>query len=308
MANEESRAVAARADGGRAAVPKIHANNLAFHYWISGQGPDTVVLVHGLGGNLAGWHLTMVPELQLTYRVVTYDLRGHGRSDAPPAGYTTGDMVRDLAALLDALGIEKATLVGHSWGADIVLHFALLHPARVSELVLIEGAMLAPLASVYRQPEWDGWPYVTGTIEGLLGRPIPDEHRYNLDHLLRLLIEIPIQYGPAQGRPRDEEIILRVLEILKPMWEGREADGNMGLESLDRIEHETLLLYESNSAFGEAQRELSARLPASTTVMLPAGKLKHFTSLEHPKLILAHTLSFLAERRGRTLDASQTAS
>jgi pimeloyl-ACP methyl ester carboxylesterase len=295
-----------RHDGSVAAVPKIDANNLKFHYWVSGQGPNVVVLVHGLGGNLAGWHLTIVPELQREYRVLTYDLRGHGRSDAPPAGYTTGDMARDLKGILDALDIEKAAIVGHSWGADIVLHFALLNPERVSELVIIEGALLAPLASIYRRQEWDGWIYVTDTIEKLLGRPIAEENRCDLEYLLRQLIEIPIIYGPVPGRPRDEEIVFRVLDILRPMWQGREADGNIGLESLSRIEHATLLVYESNSVFLEAHRELSERLPASSSTMLPGGaKLKHFSSLEHPELILANTRNFLRAPRAGLLDASR---
>lgn len=281
-------------------MPKIEANNLTFHYWLSGQG-SPLVLVHGLGGNLAGWHLTIVPELQQEYRLLTYDLRGHGRSDAPPAGYSTGDMVHDLRGILDALDIEKAALIGHSWGADIVLHFALLNPTRVSELVVVEGALLAPLASHYRRPDWDGWPYITGTIEQLLGRPIPDENRCDLDYLLRQLIEIPILYGPTQGRPRDEEMVFRVLEILRPMWEGREADGNMGLESLSRVEQPTLLIYESNSVFLEAYEELSERLPAISSAILPAGKLKHFSSLEHPELILSNTRKFLQEQRASSL-------
>jgi pimeloyl-ACP methyl ester carboxylesterase len=289
-------------------VPKIEANNLKFHYWRSGQGPD-LVLVHGLGGNLAGWHLNMVPALQQEYRILTYDLRGHGRSDAPPVGYSTGDMARDLRGLLDALQIEKAALVGHSWGADIVLHFALLHPERVSELVIVEGGLLAPLAPSYRSPEWNGWPYVTGTIEALLGRPVPDENRCDLDYLIRQLIEIPIQYGPARGRPRDEEIVFRVLDVLKPMWEGREAEGNMGLESVANIRHPALLVYEADSVFLQAHRELSDRLPDSTSVILPgAGTLKHFTSLEHPDLIVSSTRAFLAQQRSGRPDASYVAS
>jgi pimeloyl-ACP methyl ester carboxylesterase len=276
-------------------VPKIEANNLKLHFWRSGQGPD-LVLVHGLGGNLAGWHLNMAPALQQEYRVLTYDLRGHGRSDAPPAGYTTGDMAQDLAGLLDALDIEKTALVGHSWGADIILHFALLYPGRVSALVVVEGGLLAPLAPSYRSPEWNGWPYVTGTIEALLGRPVPEGNRCDLDYLIRQLIEIPIQYGPSRGRPRDEEIVFRVLDVLRPMWEGREADGNMGLESVARIPHPTLLVYEADSVFLEAHRELSDRLPASSSVILPgAGTLKHFTSLEHPDLIVSSTRAFLQQ-------------
>jgi pimeloyl-ACP methyl ester carboxylesterase len=287
-------------------VPKIEANNLKFHYWQSGQGPD-VVLVHGLGGNLAGWHLGVVPELQQEYRVLTYDLRGHGRSGASPSGYTTGDMAQDLRAVLDALGIGRAAFVGHSWGADIVLHFALLNPERVSELVVVEGALLAPLAPVYRNPDWAGWPYAVGTIERLLGRPIPEENRYDLEYLLRQLIEIPILYGPTRGRPRDEEIIFRVIDVLRPMWEGREADGNMAIESLSRIEHPTLLVYESNTAYPEAHQELSERLPASFEVILPPGDLKHFSTLEHPDQIVSGIRNFLRDQRAALVDASETA-
>jgi pimeloyl-ACP methyl ester carboxylesterase len=119
-----------------------------------------------------------------------------------------------------------------------------------------------------------------------------------LEHLLRQLIEIPMMYGPAQGRPRNEEIVFRVLDILRPMWEGREAEGNMGLDSLSKIKHQTLLICEANSVFMEAHRELSDRLPASSSVILPGAKLKHFSSLEHPELILNSILDFLKERRG----------
>jgi pimeloyl-ACP methyl ester carboxylesterase len=285
-------------------VPRIEANNLKFHYWLSGKGPD-MVLVHGLGGNLAAWHLKLVPELQTDYRLLTYDLRGHGRSDAPPAGYTTGDMVRDLKGILDGLDIQKAVFVGHSWGTDIVLHFALQHPERVSQMVLVEGAMLAPLAPVYRSHDWHGWSYVTETIEALSGQAIPEEHAHDLEYLLKRLIEIPIQFGSAQGRPRDEELVFRVLDVLRPMWEGREADGNMGLESLAAIPHPTRLIYESNSVFLEAYRELSQRLPGVSSVMLPGAKLKHFSSLEHPDEIVAVIRSFMAEQAAAAADAGQ---
>jgi len=284
-------------------MPKIQANNLTFHYWQSGQGPD-VVLVHGLGGNLAAWHLGIVPELQQEYRVLTYDLRGHGRSDAAP-GYTTGDMARDLRGIVDALDIQKAVFIGHSWGADAVLHFAQLNPERVSELVVVEGALLAPLASVYRSPEWEGWPYAVRTLESLLGRPIPEENRCDLEYLLRQVIEIPIIYGPSQGRPRDEDLIFRVLDVLRPMWEGREAEGNMSLEGLSRIEHPTLLVYESNTAYPEALRELSDRLPASELAVLPPGELKHFSTLEHPDAVVSNIRKFLNERRAGVSDTQQ---
>jgi pimeloyl-ACP methyl ester carboxylesterase len=273
-------------------MPKIRVDGINFHYWQSGEGPD-LVLVHGLGGNLAGWHLTMVPELQQRHRVTTYDLRGHGRSDAPRSGYTTADMAEDLRGLMDALHIGTAPVVGHSWGADIVLHFALLHPERVSQIVLIEAALLAPLADEYRRTDWEGWPYVTRTLEQLVGAPIPPEKRHDLEYLVRLIIEIPIMYGPAKGRLRDEEAVLRVLEVLMPMWNGQGDGGELTVAALSRIPHPTLALSESNSVFRAAFQALRERMPQCTPAVLPGGKLKHFTGLEHPELILDHMRSFL---------------
>ena len=81
-------------------------SGLRLHYQQLGEGPD-LVMVHGLTGNLAVWHLRIVPELTDHYRVLTYDLRGHGYSDAPPTGYTPDDMAGDLLGLLDALEIER---------------------------------------------------------------------------------------------------------------------------------------------------------------------------------------------------------
>src|SRR5438874_937558 len=100
-------------------MPKaLLKSNLKLHYQQVGQGPD-VVMIHGLTGNLAVWHLNIIPHLWDHYRLLTYDLRGHGYSDVPSTGYSADDMATDLGDLLDALGIERAALVGHSFGADV---------------------------------------------------------------------------------------------------------------------------------------------------------------------------------------------
>jgi pimeloyl-ACP methyl ester carboxylesterase len=277
-------------------MPKIRANGLSLHYWQSGSGPD-MVLVHGLGGNLAGWHLTMVPELQRDYRITTYDLRGHGRSDGPLGGYTTRDMADDLCGLMDALKIRQASVVGHSWGADIALHFGLVHGERASELILIEPGLLAPFSDRYRDKNWEGWPYVTSTLEGLLGAPIPADKQSDLEYLIKLLIEIPILYGPARGQIRDEQVLQRVLDILMPVWKGDAPGGELTVDAVSRIPHRTLAIREANSVFLAAFEALRERMPRFTVGLLPSGKLKHFTSLEQPELIVEHIKAFLQPER-----------
>src|SRR3954467_11401922 len=112
-------------------MPKaLLESGLKLHYQRVGTGPD-VVMIHGLTGNLAVWHLRIAPLLMDRFRLLTYDLRGHGYSDMPPTGYTADDMAGDLLGLLDRLEIERASLVGHSFGADIALYFAHHFPERV---------------------------------------------------------------------------------------------------------------------------------------------------------------------------------
>src|SRR5688500_2048939 len=150
-------------------MPKILANGPNCHYLQTGQGPDLVML-HGLMGNLSVWHLKMVPMLRRRFRVTTYDLRGHGRPDIAPTGYSTGDMVEDLRALLDTFDLERVNLVGHSLGADICMHFALRYPERVERLVVIEAGIPA-LIEMRKSEGWEGWTYWAQLLEEYTGVP-----------------------------------------------------------------------------------------------------------------------------------------
>src|SRR3954470_4423912 len=112
-------------------MPILTLNGLQFHYQQAGTGPD-VVLIHGVTGDLSIWYLCQaIQTLGRSRRVTAYDRRGHGYSDAPPTGYTSADHAADLFALMDALAIDRATLVGHSFGGVIALHTTVLAPGRV---------------------------------------------------------------------------------------------------------------------------------------------------------------------------------
>ena len=73
-------------------MPKMRIRSgVTLHYQRVGQGPD-VVMIHGLTGNLAVWHLKIIPMLMDRFRILTYDLRGHGYSEMPPSGYSATDI------------------------------------------------------------------------------------------------------------------------------------------------------------------------------------------------------------------------
>jgi pimeloyl-ACP methyl ester carboxylesterase len=102
--------------------------------------PDapTAVFVHGWACSLFTWHRNLRPVADAGVRVATFDLKGHGLSDKPldMAEYTLPAMTRHLLDVLDALGIERALLVGHSMGCAMALRVAMEAPGRVARLVL----------------------------------------------------------------------------------------------------------------------------------------------------------------------------
>jgi pimeloyl-ACP methyl ester carboxylesterase len=271
-------------------MPKVLVNGINIHYWRVGEGPD-VVMLHGLTGNLAVWHLKTVPILRRSYRVTTYDLRGHGRSDLTPTGYTTEDMAGDLAGLLDALEIEQAHLVGHSYGADIALHCALLHPDRVGKMVLIEASIPA-LVNLRKNEDWEGWRYWAEALEEFAGIKAPREKWTDVDYMLRQSIKVPIIFGPAKGLPRKGDKLLRLLDDTT-LVKDYEVVGELSLENLPKIPHPKLLIYDSGSPYLGVYRELRDLLTNCTPVLLPPSDHRHFSPLEEPERIVEYVEAFL---------------
>jgi pimeloyl-ACP methyl ester carboxylesterase len=105
------------------------------HYEVHGAGVP-VLLVMGLGSNAYGWYRT-VPWLSERHQVIALDNRGTGRSDVPAGPYSLAQMAADVAAVLDAVGHERAHVMGASLGGMIAQRFTLAHPERVRSLVLV---------------------------------------------------------------------------------------------------------------------------------------------------------------------------
>lgn len=271
-------------------MSRIAVNGIGFHYWQVGEGPDLVML-HGLAGNLAVWHLKMVPQLRNHYRLTTYDLRGHGRSDMPPTGYTTRDMAEDLRGLMDSLDIDRAYLIGHSLGADIALHCALMYPNRVRRLVLVEAGIPA-LLSLRKGPDWEGWRYWAETIEKFTGVKVPREKWTDIGYMVRMSAEAPIVFGPARGLPRKKEPVLRLLETTTLVGD-YEVIGELTLENIATIPHPKLLIYDQGSPYIGSYEVLKDLLINCESILLPPGEYGHFSPLEQPDLLIEHVKAFL---------------
>lgn len=119
-------------------MPKIHANGADFYYELTGSGPYLVQISGAVSGHEA--YAPITPVMAEHFTVLDFDHRGYGLSDRPDQVYDIGVWSEDLAAMLDALGIEKAHIHGGSMGAFIAVDFAVNHPERVDTLILGGGA------------------------------------------------------------------------------------------------------------------------------------------------------------------------
>ena len=271
-------------------MPKLTVNGIQLHYQQVGQGPD-IVMIHGLTGNLAIWHLEIIPALMGNYRLTTFDLRGHGYSDMPSDGYTTTDHAADLRALLTQLDIDQAFFIGHSFGADIALHFSILYPDKVKQLVLIEPA-IAALMPMRERKDWIGWRYWREKLEAG-GVIIPEDKWYDDEFLVRQSIKIPKVFGFRKGMSRRAAPLVKLMDNTTAAADYRKVSG-MTLETIASVNHPVLLVYGEDSVFLGTYDYLRENLPQCKPLLIPESE--HYGPLEQPAILIDAIKQFLVPR------------
>lgn len=128
----------------------VDVNGLSTRYLEAGEGPETVIFLHGIGGHLETFCLNIADHAK-RYRVIAFDLLGHGYTAKPDGIYEIERYVDHTLRFLDKLGVERATLAGTSLGGWISARIAARHPERVDRLSLISSAGLTSHPSVMHQ-------------------------------------------------------------------------------------------------------------------------------------------------------------
>jgi pimeloyl-ACP methyl ester carboxylesterase len=118
---------------------KTKANGIEMNVELSGEG-NCLVLIHGYTDNLNLWY-NQVPAFSKRYQVLTYDVRGFGKTEVSKADYSMALFAEDLYELLRALDIKSACVLGYSMGGRIALEFALTHPEMTVGLVLANSGI-----------------------------------------------------------------------------------------------------------------------------------------------------------------------
>jgi pimeloyl-ACP methyl ester carboxylesterase len=275
-------------------MPKIRANGLNFHYQQAGDGPD-VVLIHGLTGDLSIWFLCRaMGVLGRSFRVTAYDLRGHGYSDVPPSGYTSADQAGDTLAIMDALEIDRARLVGHSFGGVIAMHAAVLRPDRIDAVVLSDPCFpaLRHLEDVSRWGHWQNFREEAARAGVLLS----DEYWYDLrrffDQVLHLDGERMLRFRRAVGLPGFH----RLLRLAGTTC-GDDAKSEAGLtvELIRGVTQPVLALFGEHSPFLATADDLARHLPRCENARVPGAK--HRAPEENPERFVELVNDFLRAAR-----------
>jgi 3-oxoadipate enol-lactonase len=131
---------------------KAKINDTQIHYEIEGESGPWVVLSHSLACSVRMWD-EQVALLRSRYRVLRFDTRGHGASDAPPGPYTLDQLAGDLHGLLATLDVKQPHFVGLSLGGMIGMTYALKHPGAFRSLALCDTTSRIPAEA---KPIWEG--------------------------------------------------------------------------------------------------------------------------------------------------------
>lgn len=116
----------------------IDTNSIRMAVYEQGEGP-AIILLHGFPELAYSWRHQLPALAGAGYRAIAPDQRGYGNTAAPPnvSDYRAEDLIGDLHGLLDALELERATFIGHDWGAILLWHMAMLAPDRIEKLIIL---------------------------------------------------------------------------------------------------------------------------------------------------------------------------
>lgn len=259
---------------------KATVNGIDINYELSG--PDdapAVVLHHPLATNLAGWD-ELTAALTPRYRVLRFDARGHGESDAPAGPYAFETLAKDVVELMSACGIDKAAFLGLSMGGMVGQYLGLLHADRFNSLMLVSTSSRVPDEA---KPIWDQ--RIKSVMTGGMVTQV--------DGALQ-------RWLSPRALKDDPTLVTR----LSKMIELTPIDGYVGwchaIRGLNATDRLGAIRLPTRVIVGEidpstpvaASQAIQGAIPGSDLVIVPG--VSHMLHNEDPELFHSHVLPFLA--------------
>jgi pimeloyl-ACP methyl ester carboxylesterase len=251
-------------------MPMLDRDGVKIHYEVAGQGP-ALILTHGYSSTGEMWS-GQIAALSPYFQVVTWDMRGHGASDYPrdPAAYSEDATVADMAALLDAVGAERAIVGGLSLGGYMSLAFHRAHPERTRALLIVDTG-----PGYKNDQARDGWN----------ANAIRRAERLEADGLGDLSKASP---EVRQARHRDATGLARAARGMLTQRDARV------IESLPGIAVPSIVIVGANDTpFLAASDYMAAKIPGARKVVIAdAG---HSANIDQPEAFNIAVLDFLSD-------------
>ncbi len=261
--------------GGSAPQPvgdRVEVNGMQMYYEVSGEG-DPLIVLHGAYMNIPSMG-AIIPKLAQTHKVYAPELQGHGRTTDIDRPITYPNLADDVAAFMDAVGIEKADVFGYSMGAEVGLQLAIRHPAVVNKLV---AASVAYDLEGWQPAFKEAIPQMT--VEMIVNMPFAEDYRKlapdpdGFPALVEKLIAL-------EKEPMAWEADVKALKIPVLVITG-DAD-------VATLEHSVALF---RLLGGGIMGDMGEPLPASRLAVLPATS--HTAVITQPDLLYAFIEPFL---------------
>jgi 3-oxoadipate enol-lactonase len=267
-------------------MPTVDIDGVIVYYEVMGEG-DSVVLLPGLAADHTFW-TGMVPTLASRHRVLTLDIRGAGRSDAPDRPYDMHVLARDVVAVFDASDVPNAHVIGHSMGAAVAQQLAREQPDIVRSLVLFNAfARLTTQARLALRAAGRFYATEPHPIEALATSLFPWLYsRRFLDsgNMLATLMQQSASYPYPQPRAGYERQLEALLAFDSTSWLGDIVAPTF----VAAAEHDLLTPPDAVAA-------LASRLAHASLVTIPGAG--HCAPVEQPALCAALVLGFLEVSR-----------
>ncbi len=263
-------------------MPHLNANGIRHHYRLDGPEDGAVLMLsNSLASDLSMWELQVPALTAAGFRVLRYDSRGHGQSDAPPGPYSIGQLTDDAVGLLDALEVERAHFCGLSKGGMIGQALGTLHGDRLISLTLCDTTahigQAVPWEERMRAVREGGMAAVVDTtVERWLtaeGRARRPEWEQNIR---RMILDTPVEGYCASAmaiQEMDQRETIRAITVPTHVVVGRE----------------------DNATPVEAARLLHERIGGSRLTVLPQAA--HLANVDQPEAFDAALLEFLQAHR-----------
>ncbi len=246
---------------------RIKANGITFNYAIEGsEDAPAIVFSNSLATNLAMWD-PQAADLARSFRVLRYDQRGHGGTDAPGGRYTFALLIADAVALLDVLGIARAHFAGLSMGGATALGLAQLHPDRVDHVIVADSPCKSTPATTQQWEERIVLAQKSGMevlVEPTVGRWFPPElhaaKAAQIDKVRAMIRTTPVNgFIGCAAALADHDYNSKVATVTRPVL--FIAGGKDGVTPA-------------------AMKDMNARLPGSRYVELEGAG--HISNLDRP--------------------------